>query len=127
MDVYIGFGLGCIYGSLTYDPATVKTVEVDVSPIVYERQIVEKSDFTMYRIKLEDSTRLKVMVDWIGDDLRQVRYKIKSDKLVIKDESVILKCNKNLTVVKNGKLTAIELSLGRNVYIRDLQMKLLKN
>jgi hypothetical protein len=114
MDVYIGFGLGCVYGSLTYNPATVNTVEAEVSPIVYEEQLDQKQDYTSYIIKLEDSTKIEVMIDWIGDNLRQVRYKIKSDKLVIKDESAILKCDKNLTVIKKSRLTHIKLALGRN-------------
>jgi hypothetical protein len=111
-DSYIGFGLGCVYGSLTYDPATVKIVKVEVSPIIKERQLDNRKEFTSYKIELADRTKLYVMVDWWRGDVQNVRLKINTYELNIKNEKAILACNKGGTVIRNGKLTAIKVSLG---------------
>ena len=119
VDSYIGFGLGCVYGSLTYDPATakiVKIVKVEVSPIVKERQLDNKKDYTSYNIELADRTKLHVMVDWKTGGVDLVRLKIKIFELKIKNEKAILACNKSGTVIRNGKLTAIKVSLGVNSF-----------
>ena len=119
VDSYIGFGLGCVYGSLTYDPATakiVKIVKVEVSPIVKERQLDNKKDYTSYKIELADLTKLHVMVDWKRGGVDLVRLKIKIFELNIKNEKAILACNKSGTVIRNGKLTAIKVSLGVNSF-----------
>ena len=111
-DGYIGFGLGCIYGSLTYDPAKAKVVEIKVENILNEYQQDDRQNFTSYIIQLADANKLNVMVDWDGDSLSQVRLKIKSYELGINDERAILVCNKGGTVIRNGKLIAIKVWLG---------------
>ena len=102
-DAYIGFGLGCVYGSLTHNPDTAKVVKVKVEPIEHEYQQNDRSDFTSYIVTLADSTKLNLMVDWKNEqEVDQVRYRISSDKLDITNESHILGCNKVLTKIENA-------------------------
>jgi len=111
-DAYVGFGLGCIYGSLTHNPETAKVVEIKVEPIKHEYQQNDRSDFTSYIVTLADSTRLNVMIDWKAGDISQVRYRIESNKLDITNEAHIMGCHRNLTVISLARLTHIKLSLG---------------
>jgi len=128
-DAYIGFGLGCIYGSLTYDPATAKMVEVKVEPIVSEQvltdfQPLEYGYFSYYTVTLADSTKLDLIVDWKNEqEVDQVRYRISSDKLDITNESHILGCNKVLTKIENARLTGVKLSLGANAEWNECMYK----
>ena len=123
-DAYIGFGLGCVYGSLTHNPDTAKVVEIKVEPIEHEYQQNDRSDFTSYIVTLADSTKLNLMVDWKNEqEVDQVRYRISSDKLDITNESHILGCNKVLTKIENARLTGVKLSLGANAEWNECMYK----
>jgi hypothetical protein len=123
-DAYIGFGLGCVYGSLTHNPDTAKVVKVKVEPIEHEYQQNDRSDFTSYIVTLADSTKLNLMVDWKNEqEVDQVRYRISSDKLDITNESHILGCNKVLTKIENARLTGVKLSLGANAEWNECMYK----
>ena len=117
-DAYIGFGLGCVYGSLTYNPETAKVVEIKVEPIADEFvetpfQMLKYGNFSSYVVTLADSAKLRLIVDWENEqEIRQVRYRISSDKLDITNESHILGCNKGLVDKEKSRLKGIKLSLG---------------
>ena len=133
-DMYIGFGLGCVYGSLSVDKMDMEPTKPFSGKIVEEKvQRKQTNKFSGYGLKLDTGIKLGVMVDWMdrsGDRVAQVRLKVKKGQgfnMTPEQEISALGCGKGSIVTKDGAIMAVKLHLGewkfRNQCVLELMDK----